>query len=44
MINTYGHDGAELLVTSVAKVIPALSRLLERARAAEELSTRLVDQ
>ncbi|MET9895633.1 isochorismatase family cysteine hydrolase [Streptomyces sp. NPDC006465] len=35
MINTYGHDDAELLVPSVAKAIPALSRLLERARAAE---------
>ncbi|MET9903064.1 isochorismatase family cysteine hydrolase [Streptomyces sp. NPDC006446] len=35
MINTYGHDDAELLVPSVAKAIPALRRLLERARAAE---------
>ncbi|MFJ4834451.1 cysteine hydrolase family protein [Streptomyces sp. NPDC088747] len=35
MINTYGHDDADLLVPSVAKTIPALSRLLERARSAE---------
>ncbi|MFF1519495.1 isochorismatase family cysteine hydrolase [Streptomyces sp. NPDC058305] len=34
MINTYDHPDADRLVPSVAKAIPALSRLLERARAA----------
>jgi nicotinamidase-related amidase len=32
MINTYDHDDAELLVRSAKKVVPAVVRLLERAR------------
>ncbi|NEB32870.1 cysteine hydrolase [Streptomyces sp. SID14446] len=35
MINTYDHPDADRLVPSVEKTIPALSRLLECARAAE---------
>jgi nicotinamidase-related amidase len=35
MINTYDHDDADLLVPSAAKAIPAIVRLLERARTAE---------
>ncbi|MEU0038661.1 isochorismatase family cysteine hydrolase [Streptomyces sp. NPDC006333] len=35
MINTYDHDDADLLIPSAVKALPALSRLLERARAAE---------
>lgn len=35
MINTYDHPDADRLVPSVEKAIPALSGLLECARAAE---------
>ncbi|MET7746011.1 isochorismatase family cysteine hydrolase [Streptomyces sp. NPDC005385] len=35
MINTYDHPDVDCLLPSVAKVIPALSCLLERARTAE---------
>ncbi|MCX4824989.1 cysteine hydrolase [Streptomyces sp. NBC_01142] len=33
MINAYGHADADLLLPSVSKVLPAIVRLLERARA-----------
>ncbi|MET9954092.1 isochorismatase family cysteine hydrolase [Streptomyces sp. NPDC006339] len=34
MINTYGHEDAELLVPSAAQALPGIVDLLERARAA----------
>jgi nicotinamidase-related amidase len=32
MINTYDHDDADLLLPSVAEVVPTVTSLLEQAR------------